>query len=204
MITNLNKIKTYLKNKNICLLGNARSILNNKKNIDKYDVVCRMNRGVSKGREKYIGSRTDILFISTKFNNYYLHNFKPKYVIWMTESQGLASEWIRKNAIQNPPEDWQKLKSEFPPGILPSTGILSIYFLLKYINFKSLTIYGFDFFKSGTWYHHLRNSPWHEKNTEKQLILTWINVNKNPIKIIIEYDKTKNQVIEIPKRRRKK
>lgn len=185
MKNNLIEIQEFMKNKNICLLGNARSILKNKKDIDKYDIICRMNRGTPQEKEKYIGKRTDILFISTKFHNNLRHKFNAKYVIWMTKSQGLATEWIKKNAFQNPPEDWEELKSQFLPEKLPSTGILTIQFLLKYITFKSLTIYGFDFFETGTHYHHLKEFPWHDEKIEKKLILKWINERKD-VEIIIE------------------
>ena len=185
MKTNLIEIQEFLKNKSICLLGNARSILKNEKNIDKFDVVCRMNRGTPQGKTKYIGSRTDILFISTKFHDNLRCNFNAKYVIWMTKSQGLATKWIKENAFQNPPEDWEELKSQFPDEKLPSTGLLSIYFLLNHIDFKSLTIYGFDFFKSGTFYHNLKEFPWHTGEIEKEIITKWISERDN-IRIIRE------------------
>ena len=185
MKTNLTEIKEFLKNKHICLLGNAKSILKVKKDIDKFDVVCRMNRGTSQGKIEYIGSRTDILFISTRFHDSLRKKHNAKYVIWMTECQKLATTWIKDYAFQNPIEDWRALKSYFPDKKLPSTGILSIYFLIKYINFKSLTIYGFDFMKSGTWYHNLKEFPWHEEKLEKKLIMKWINEREN-VRIIIE------------------
>ena len=185
MKTNLIEIEEFLKDKNVCLLGNSRSILKNKKNIDRYDIICRMNRGCSQGKEEYIGKRTDILFISTKFRDNLRSNFNAKYVIWMTKSQGLATKWIKEKAFQNPSEDWEELKTRFPDDKLPPTGILTIQFLLKYINFKSLTVYGFDFFETGTHYHNLKRFPWHEGDIEKKLILKWINERKN-VEIINE------------------
>lgn len=183
---NLLELQKYLARKDIALLGNARSILKKEKNIDSHEIVCRMNRGYPQGKEKYIGLRTDILFLSTKINKErILRGFNPKYVIWMTKSQGLATDWIKKTALKNPPEDWEELNKKFPEKKLPSTGILAIQFLLKHINFKSLTIYGFDFFKTGTFYHNLINQQWHGGNLEKEIIFEWINKKEN-IKIIIE------------------
>ena len=183
MQTDLSKLQSYLANKDIVLLGNSRSILTNEKNIDKYDVVCRINRGKPEGKEQFIGSRTDILFLATKMREPAIkQDFNPKFVVWTTECQKLALPWVMENAIQNPAEDWRELKSNLPA--LPSTGYVTINFLLKHINFKSLTIYGFDFFKSGTWYHNLRNQKWHCFKEEEKLIKEMIK-NKN-IKLIEE------------------
>jgi len=186
MKTNLTDLQLYLKDKNICLLGNARSILNNMKDIDSFDIVCRMNRGVSQGKEEYIGTKTDVLFISTRFRDDLQIGFNAKHVVWMTECQKLATDWIKENAYQNPIVDWRRLKA-LTGDNLPSTGFLTINFLLKYIEFKTLTIYGFDFFKTGTWYHNIMVQPkgWHFGGIEEKLIELWINRFPN-VKLVNE------------------
>jgi len=181
MITDLTEIKKYLKNKQICLLGNARSILNNTKNIDKYEIVCRMNHGYSRpNKELYIGKKTDILFTSTKLSNKEILQFHSRYLIWMTKSIKRLPEHLRSCTIHNPPEDWQELKDLYPNKQLPSTGCIVINFLLKHIEFKSLTIYGFDnFLKSGTWYHGIKNQAWHNGKFEKELMENWFKNKSN-------------------------
>ena len=77
------------------------------------------------------------------------------------------------------------MKDKYPEKKLPSTGCLAINFLLKHIEFKSLTIYGFDFFKSGTWYHHLKNQCWHPVELEENIIKEMITNYKNR-EVIIE------------------
>jgi len=179
----LNDIQRYLENKNICLLGNSKSIFHTQKNIDSYDIVCRINKGYPKGREKYIGSRTNILFLATHIEgNEIQREFNPQFVIWTTKSTELQSEWVRNNAIQNPADDWQKV--QFILTTLPSTGCIAIYFLLNYINFKTLTIYGFDFFKSGTWYHNLKQT-WHCGDIEKEFITNLIQKDSR-VQLMIE------------------
>jgi len=185
MVTDLTEIQNYLKDKQICLLGNARSILNTPKNIDKYEVIIRMNRGVPKGKEKFIGSRTDILCTSTKNSQYEIEEFFADYIIWMTKDRKLVTEYINNNAIQNPPEDWQRIKDVYPKDTLPSTGCLVLFFLLHHIEFKSLTVFGFDFMKSGTWYHHIMNQKWHPAEFEKGFIETMISTKSN-VELIIE------------------
>lgn len=179
MITDLMEIQNYLKDKQICLLGNARSILNTPKDIDKYEIVCRMNRGLPIGKERYIGKKTDILFTSTKLSNSEIFQFHTTYLVWMTKCQNLATETIKQCAIQNPPEDWQRLKDQYPENKLPSTGCIVINFLLKHIEFKSLILIGFDNFLSGTFYHSITNQKWHCGEYEKNLISEWIKTFSN-------------------------
>ena len=174
---NLVEIQEFLKDKEICVLGNATSILNNKKDIDSHEVVCRMNRGVPQGREEFIGSRTDIVFMSTRFRPEWEQQFNAKYIIWCTECQNLASDWIKENAVKNPPEDWRALKTIYGDK-LPSTGCIAINFLIKHIEFKKLIIYGFAFMKGGTWYNKMVDQPWHDSNKEEQVIMNLIK-NKN-------------------------
>ena len=181
MENNLTEIRKYLKDKHICLLGNATSILDNKKNIESFDVVCRMNKGVSKGREAFIGKRTDILFLSTHVSKTIFNMFNPKFAVWMTQSEKRTSKEIKKTAIQNPIEDWYELKKLLLKN--PSTGCLAIKFLIKYINFKSMVIYGFDFFASGTFYHNLKTQNWHNFKKEEVFIKDLIK-NKENVRLI--------------------
>ena len=184
MQTDLTEIQNYLKDKQICLLGNARSILNAPKDIDKYEIIIRMNRGIPNDKEKYIGTRTDVLCTSTRNDTYELRKFNAKYVIWMTKCQKLLGSGIY-NYIQNPPSDWQTLKDKYPTDKLPSTGCIVINFLLRHIQFKTLTIYGFDFFKTGTHYHNMINQTWHPGEFERQLIMTMLS-NRPNVELINE------------------
>ena len=169
MLKDLTLIQHFMKDKNIVLLGNSRSILLNKKNIDDFDIICRINRGKPKDKEEFIGSRTDVLFLATRMTSEAIkQDFNPAFVVWTTACQKLALPWVNEYAIQNPSEDWRKLRKKLPK--LPSTGCVTINFLLKHIEFKSLSIYGFDFFKTGTWYHNIRNQKWHCFKEEEILI----------------------------------
>lgn len=171
------ELQKFLHNKKICLLGNSNNILKNPKNIDSYDIICRINRGIPIDKEKFIGSRTDILFLSTKMKDTEIKkNFNPKYVMWITKDINCQSPWLNQHVIKVPPQDWQEVKDILIT--LPSSGCISIYFLIKHIDFNNLDIYGFDFFTSGTWYHNLKNQPWHSGNLEKQFISNLIKDNQ--------------------------
>ena len=158
-----------LEYKDIALLGNASSIMKTKKDIDKHEIVCRINRGTPQGKESYIGSRTDVLFTATKIDPL-LKQFNAKYIIWTTKCTKLLTPKLDEIAYQNPPEDWEKLKALCPVDKLPSTGLVALQFLAKQIHFKNLTIYGFDCFHTGTWYHSMKNQPWHVGEFEESFI----------------------------------
>jgi hypothetical protein len=83
-----------------------------------------------------------------------------------------------RNAIQNPREDWAALFKKL--GINPTTGMMSLYFMLNHIKFNSLTIYGFDFFATKTWYNvKIDSGQKHSGNKEKALLKKMIEGKKN-------------------------
>ena len=179
MNQSLDEIQEFCRNKRICILGNANSVLNEKKDIDSFDIVGRMNRGIPRGKEKFIGSRTDILFLSTHMSGENIQRaFNPRFVVWMTVCNRLASSWVMKNAIQNPKEDWDALYKEL--SINPTTGMMALSFILKHIDFKSLDIYGFDFFATKTWYNtKVDNEQKHNGKKEKALFMNMIKDRPN-------------------------
>ena len=172
-------IRESCRGKKICLLGNANSILKKKKNVDSFDIIGRMNRGTPRGKESFIGSRTDILFLSTHMSGENIQrSFNPQFVVWMTVCNRLASSWTLRNAIQNPPEDWDALYEKL--SINPTTGIMALNFILRHIDFKSLTIYGFDFFKTKTWYNtRVDSGQKHSGEKEKTLFMKMIKDRPN-------------------------
>jgi hypothetical protein len=179
MINSLDEIKALCRGKRFCLVGNATSILKAEKDIDAFDIIGRMNRGAPRGKEKFIGSRTDILFLSTRLEVAVIaKEFKPKFVVWMTIDSWLASEWVRNYAILNPWKDWCELYLRIDAK--PTTGLMAINFLLKHVEFKDLTIYGFDFFQTPTWYNSQPGyrGP-HDAKRDKEAVLGLIEGRQN-------------------------
>ena len=177
---------SFIENKKICLIGNAKSIFNTEKDIDSYDVVCRMNRGYPKGSGKYIGSRTDVLFIST---NPDIEQFKPKFIVWCTPRIKVLDLELKekyKNIFSYYNiKDWEDLYDKLDKKYRPSTGLMAIDFLIKYTKFKELHIYGFDFFKTESWYDQTFMSGSHNPEFERRIINEFIK-EKGNIKIIYE------------------
>lgn len=183
MNTSLIEIKKFCKNKNLVLIGNADSVLRKEKKIDDFDIVCRMNRGTPRGKECYLGTRTDVHFLSTGMSHKnIIAMFNPVFVVWMTVCNRLAHKWTVENAIQNPKQDWFDLYKKL--GINPTTGMMSLNFLLNHIQFKTLTIYGFDFFKTKTWYNtKIDSGQKHSGAKEETLFMNMIK-NRPNVKFI--------------------
>ncbi len=178
-------IQKFCKGKKMCIIGNADSVLKRKRRIDSnFDIVGRMNRGTPKGKEEFIGSRTDILFLSTGLSKRNVQSsFKPVFTVWMTECKRLAHPWVLRNAIQNPKMDWRELHKEL--GINPSTGMMTLNFIIKHIDFKSLTIYGFNFFKTKSWYNTKPDDgKKHSGQKEEKKIMKMVAANKN-VRIVL-------------------
>ena len=175
----LAKIQRLCKDKNMCIIGNADSVLKTKKEIDSFDIIGRMNRGKPQGKEEFIGSRTDILFLSTGLSR---KSMELAYglcsTIWMTENHRLAHPWVLRNGVQNPVKDWRELHKKL--GINPTTGMMTLKFCLKYLEFKTLTIYGYDFFKTKSWYNtKVDSGQKHSGDKERVLFMKMIKGRKD-------------------------
>lgn len=164
-----------LKDKNVAIIGNAESVLSRKKEIDnKHDVIVRMNRGFPKGKEEYIGSRTDILATSLPLSEQDIkENYNPKFIVWCTPKKELMTTYLRMNSIYYPIVNWNVLYSTLCAR--PSTGCMIFDFIYNYRNFKSLHLYGFDFWATNNWYTNRIHLAQHDPNQEKKYILSTLN-----------------------------
>lgn len=163
-----NDLAWYLKDKNIVLFGNAKSVLQSKKEIDAtYNVICRINLGFPEGKEEYIGSETDILFMSMPIDEEQLIKLNPHFLIWCTPRYNSITDYLNQHALKYPIEHWQVLYDEI--GARPSTGLMAIDILRK-SDFKSITLYGFDSWTSETWYTNKKAPCHHLPSAEKLFI----------------------------------
>jgi hypothetical protein len=172
MIVNRNELDfiEFFRGKNIALFGNAKNVLLTEKEIDiKYDIICRMNEGFPNGKEKYIGTRTDILFISTPLSEDQILKYRASYLIWCTPKYEKMTNYIRVNALIYAKADWQILHDKL--GHRPSTGMMAINILLNISNlWTTLTLYGFDHWKTETWYTNRIAPCHHNPEAEKQYL----------------------------------
>lgn len=141
----LEPLKKLLKNKTVAIVGNSEKILKEKHGaeIESHDIVIRFNKGFPQGNQDALGKRTDILFLACTLSNIELKIFNAKYTV------------KRSNLCQNACDfDVSKYdRCSLKQGRAnPSTGFLAINFALS-TECKSIDLYGFDFFKSPTYYN---------------------------------------------------
>ena len=150
-------VQKLFKDKNVCIIGPARNLISKNKgeNIDKYDLVCRVNSSyiIDTKLVKDYGNRTDVLFSTCNHtvceaikNNIHLLN-KCKVIINPTNKNhhGILACDIISNATNDKIPFYQVNDKfcEYYKGY--NTGISSIIFLLS-LNINKLYIAGFDFY----------------------------------------------------------
>lgn len=171
----LSQLQEYLTDKKIAIIGNAESVLEKEHpEIDSHDIVVRFNNGIPRGKEKYIGSRTDILSLCipvidnvSNLSPGIIEKFNPRYIIWLNiEGRNPLTSVNRKIFLY--PYRMELLNIL---EIAPSSGCMVLDLLVRKCgcNPKNIFLYGFDFFKSKTWYHIERNYyPSHPHSAEKE------------------------------------
>ena len=165
------------KNKNVVLFGNAKSVFNKERDVDnKFDIICRINAGFPQGKEQYLGSRTDILFLSLALSENETSKFNCPYIIICSPIIFVSYLHSRYN-----PDNWEKLYVKLKAR--PSTGLMAFDYILRIGDFKTLTLIGFDFWKTPNWYTNNIHLGQHNPEREKKYIEKKIEEYKDRIKI---------------------
>jgi len=175
----MNSFQEIVVKKKIALVGNASSIFDfkNGSRIDACDVVIRMNAGFIKNPDSQ-GKKTDILALSLALNvEDIVKEFNPKLVIWATSKRNLMPQNYKNNFFNfclHPLIIWFKLRIRL--NARPSTGAIMVNYLTKYCDSDKIELFGFDFFKTKTFYnqiHHIGpHAPSKEEKFFKNLIFS--------------------------------
>lgn len=165
--------------KSCCVLGNSGSVISSEKGneIDSLDFIIRNNFGISRGYEKYIGSRTDLRIVNMH-GFLYLHDMehrervKIKFpeedfeFLWKVKDeiivdrhdQGILKgrEIFDNNGnilikMSNEFKEWEKYNN-----MNLTTGLVSI--LISCCLFEEVWTYGFDFYSSNYPDHYFEKS----------------------------------------------
>lgn len=142
------KLLTDLNERNVALVGNARSLSEKAlgTEIDAADIIVRINRAPMPSAVSH-GTRTDWLALATSLSDGDLERIKPHRILWMSHKRKRLS-WNIANSegfYLHPLEDYERLKQQL--GSPPTTGAMMID-LLSQSGLGRLTLYGFDFFAS--------------------------------------------------------
>jgi hypothetical protein len=153
MVT-LGDLQAYCKGKKIIIVGNSSGLLSssNRKLIDNYDIVVRINRGYQYKRQlfdEYLGSKTSILSIGVKTATQAANIVQGNSVDYIL-SPIIHSESLNYPNVYSVGKDTYDLLKQSLGGTKPSTGISTFNFLNRFIDFARLDLIGFDFFESSS------------------------------------------------------
>lgn len=171
------ELQSFLSGKSVAIVGNANSIFNDTlgAEIDAHDVVIRINYGYIKDPHAQ-GSKTTIWASSVALDEQDVQaQFAPLYAMWMTPRRRSLPEYsfaFRRKLFMHPIETWEALQQEL--GKLgngqarPTTGAMLVNFVVKHCTPSRVRLYGFDFFKTKTFYEKRlpRNKP-HDFHAEE-------------------------------------
>lgn len=158
--SNIPEIKEFIKNKRVALVGNALSIFDKKngKLIDSYDVIIRFNYGFVKSIESQ-GIKTDIhiLAVNLKSEEYNLLNAKFRL--------------NRSRICHNPCKTilWADRKRLINNCKQPSSGFIAIDLCLS-SGAKEISLFGFDFNKTMTFYNDPNYKTMHDFVKEEEYV----------------------------------
>ena len=174
----LQLLKDRCVGKRIAIVGNASSLLekNQGEEIDGHDIVIRFNKGFP---SKAVGLHTDFLFLACTLTEEELHKYRHyNRNCWTIKRSNLCrnictfdlhpSDRIRFAQVPNATVRAERhgLKSQ------ASTGFIAIQFALS-TACKSIDLYGFDFFKTDTYYNPEGYKTLHNGDKEAEKVLEY-------------------------------
>jgi hypothetical protein len=165
--------------KNVALIGNAESLFAHSYGtaINAHEIVVRINKGFIVNREAQ-GSRTDVLASSYPLSEEDIRSrFNAPMMLWMTPKLDMMPRYgsaIRAMTFVQPYGWWHELYSQLE-NTRPSTGAMLIHMLAKHIPVRHLSLFGFDFFQTKTFYEQkLRSNVPHNFFKEREYVLQLI------------------------------
>ena len=153
-----NDLTKLFKNKNVAVIGNANSLFNQRygKEIEKHEIICRINQGPLASNSKTHGNRTDVLFygdpgIITKES---LEKITSNTVHILTHTKFANRPMHSDNMFAISQEHLNRLQSKHnynKKGQWPSTGLMAVEIILEHIP-TNVSLFGFDWKESPTFY----------------------------------------------------
>ena len=157
----------FFQGRRVALVGNAQSIFgkNHGAEIDAHEVVVRFNYGEIKSILDQ-GIRTDALATSDPRIawDFIREKFSPKFVIWLPSTKDSEKLMLGSNIplFRTPKHVARELHPRTSPGF-PSSGLIAPYLIEEKFGAKSVDLFGFDFFKTRSFYHRIRWRFWRKR-----------------------------------------
>ena len=140
-------IEQSVEGKTVALVGNARSLSERTygDEIDSHDIVIRINRAPMVSSLTH-GCKTTWLALATSMSKENYHELHSNKLIWMSHKRKRIRSWMVGESFYLCPMNIYNYTKSLT-GSQPSTGFMIFYWLCR-TSFRSLDLYGFDFFKS--------------------------------------------------------
>lgn len=175
----LKDLKEFIKGKSIAIVGNSESIFNkqNGQEIDNHDIVIRFNRGFIKNKLSQ-GTKTDLLFLACTLTPQEIKKYNAKYTVRRSiYSHSICDFELRKDdKFIFAQEANINCKNNNISKSQASTGFLAIQFCLS-SDVKNIDLYGFDFFKTVTFYNPKGYKTMHNGDKEADKVLEYEKCN---------------------------
>jgi hypothetical protein len=191
-------MKEWFNQKSVAVVGNAKSIFNNNYGslIDSHDIVCRINQGAVIVNEKSQGKKIDIFAFSglKKFKNLITDIGIDKNLFTSARKHNEVSEiknitvypleWRNQLKINLISLDKSFVDTGYPlPGEKgeikkPSSGICLLDYISKF-NQTSVSVFGFDWKASPTYYNQGGYNSSHDWKYEKEYCLEYFQKTLN-------------------------
>lgn len=169
----LSPLKRLIKGKMVAIVGNSSTLLTKgqAEEIDGHDIVIRFNKGFP---SRKVGLKTDIVFLACTLNSEELSRFGKAYTVRRSKLCKNICDFNvtpidRVLLAQNANITARCRGLERSQA---STGFIAINFALS-ADPKSIDLYGFDFFKSDTYYNPKGYQPLHNGDKEAEKILEY-------------------------------
>lgn len=137
-----------LDGKAVAIIGNSRALAEKAfgSEIDGADTIIRMNRAPIPSLSSH-GTRTDWLALATSLPKADLARIQPGRILWMSHKRKRLHRWMVAidGFYLHPIPQFRQLSDELSAP--PTTGLMIIDLVAK-SNANSVSLFGFDFFKS--------------------------------------------------------
>jgi hypothetical protein len=142
---------SILEGKSVAIIGNSTRLTDaeNGHDIDEHDIVVRLNRAPIMSKQSH-GTKTDWIATSTPINSGLVDGRKVSLSLWMTAKCSRIPVWMfgsKRKVFRFPKSAYRRLKHDLSSR--PSSGFMVID-LVRKSKAKSISIYGFDGFVSGS------------------------------------------------------
>ena len=170
------EIASLISGQSVAVVGNAKSLLTTTfgSDIDAHDIIIRLNKGFVT-QPSAQGTRTDMVGLTPELSeDETIARFEPSYFLMlipkMRHYRLFGKDAVRNTLFYNF-RYW--LADRNLIGRRPSSGFMAISWMVRLSLAKSITLYGFDFGATPTYYNPEGYKTPHNYDREREIVLGW-------------------------------